>query len=142
MSLNKDDLLKLGAPETHEVELASLNGEKVRVKEWDGAIRDAVNQNGGVVINNFQIVQYSLCNENGELVFPGEEGLAKLKKLKLKVVDELARKCLKINAIDDEEAAKLEKNFEQIQNGASTSDSQPVLDAQLANSSSELVAAS
>ncbi len=141
MSLNIDELMKHGAPELHEIEVVSLGGQKVRVKEWDGAIRDAVNQSGQDV-NNFQLVQYSLCNENGDLCFPHEEGLAKIKKLKLKVVDEIARKCLKINAVDDEEAAKLEKNLDQIQSGASTSDSQPALDAPLPNSSEELAAVS
>lgn len=140
MVLNKDSLLKQGAPKIHEIELDSLQGEKVRVKEWDGKIRDAVNASGDKEISNHIVAQHSLCDENGGLVFENEDGMKALKTLKLKVIDELAVKCLKLNAVGSAEVEKAEKNLETTASADSISDSPVESDAPLTNSLEESAA--
>lgn len=137
--LNKESILKNGAPEIEEVEIKSLKGS-VRISRlsmaaqedaWkDIADLEVKNDAQEVTIKdsiawtayNLKLVSRCLVDDKGVPIFADEEGIAALRELSTEVIGELVRACQKVNKLDAKAVEEAEKNSEKTQEESSISD--------------------
>lgn len=115
MSLSKDDILNAD----------DMGLLEVKVKEWGGSVyirvmscgeRDAYENdwvaNKGKGVENFRakFLAKCLCDEKGELLFPGDEGVQLLAKKSSKVLGRIWNKAMEHNALSEKDVEELAKN--------------------------------
>jgi hypothetical protein len=98
---------------------------EIKVPEWGGSVfcrvmscgeRDAyendwvLNKNKGVENFRAKFLAKCLCDEKGELLFPGDAGVQALAKKSSKVLGRIWTKAMEHNALTDKDVEELAKN--------------------------------
>lgn len=117
--LTKEDIANTGDRETKVVEVEEWNG-RVHLIELDGLGRDAfekdvtARQGSGESFDiaglRVKLLSLVLCDENGVLLFEGDEGVELLNKKSAKVLTRLFEIAQKMNNIGEEALEQAEKN--------------------------------
>jgi len=109
-------------PLTKEQIEAAAQADIVKVEAFGGEVcvrlmsvgdRDSYEvqliENGGKVIPDFrsELVSRTLCNEKGDLLYPGRDGIEAIKKLPADHVHRIWVVAMKHNALTEEEIKKL-----------------------------------
>lgn len=115
MSLSKEQILAAD----------DLGLLEIKVPEWGGNVfcrvmscgeRDAyendwvLNKNKGVENFRAKFLAKCLCDDKGNLLFPGEEGVQALSKKSSKVLSRIWKKAMEHNALTDADVEELAKN--------------------------------
>ncbi len=102
-----------------------LNLLEIAVPEWGGSVycrvmscgeRDAyendwvLNKNKGVENFRTKFLAKCLCNDKGDLLFPGDEGVQLLSKKSSKVLSRIWAKAMEHNALTEKDVDTLAKN--------------------------------
>ena len=111
---NKESFLNR-KPSIHPVDLPS--GDTVSIVKFNGTARDrcievAQDENNKTSYINSVMFVYSVCNEIGELIFDENdvELINSGKFLPADDIDEVVRRAMRINGMDEESAEEAEKN--------------------------------
>lgn len=98
---------------------------EIKVPEWGGSVycrvmscgeRDAyendwvINKNNGVDNFRAKFLAKCLCDQKGELLFPGDEGVQSLARKSAKVLSRIWTKAMAHNALTDNDVEELAKN--------------------------------
>ena len=98
---------------------------EIKVPEWGGSVfcrvmscgeRDAyendwvVNKSKGVENFRAKFLSACLCDEKGELLFPGSDGVAALAKKSSKILGRIWNKAMEHNALTETDVEALAKN--------------------------------
>lgn len=137
--LDKNNILKNGAPSVEEVEIKSLQGN-VRISKLSMAAQeDAWKDIAELQVNkdakemtmqdslawtnyNIKLVSRCLVDEKGKPLFADDAGLAALRELSTEAIGELVKACQKVNKLDEKAVEEAEKNSEKTQEESSISD--------------------
>lgn len=114
MPLTRDQFDNAKDAKVITVDVPELGGDgKACIRLMSVGDRDAYEllcleaKNGAPADFRSEILSRTLCDERGDLLFPGEDGKAALRKRSADVMDRLWRAAMKHNALTEEEIKKL-----------------------------------
>lgn len=114
MPLTRDQIENAPDAKIITVDAPELGGDgKVCLRLMSVGDRDAyevmsLDAKHGVPVDfRSEILSRTICDERGDLLFPGEEGKAVIRKRSADVMDRLWRAAMKHNALTEEEVKKL-----------------------------------
>lgn len=114
MPLTRDQFENAKDAKIITVEAPELGGDgKVCIRLMSVGDRDAyellsLDAKHGVPVDfRSEILSRTLCDERGELLFPGDDGKAAIRRRSADVMDRLWRAAMKHNALTEEEIKKL-----------------------------------